>query len=146
MIKMIPKMIDRRIRLAFRKPMTAPTTQQALADLVNYSVHHEIRQGYTHRFITLMFVTVGERVFCRRYTYNEPSWYSAFLDDPEGQVKLDKTVVDVMGAVPEDLDEINPKVNEAYAKALKKLGASHMLAGATEPRALASTFELKLNV
>ena len=121
-----------------------PTTQQQLADLVNHSVRHEIRAGYTHRFITLLFVTVNERVFCRRYTYREPSWYSAFAKDPAGQVKLDKTVVDIIGRIPPDLDSINPQVNKAYEAKLKQLGASYMLDGAIEPRAQASTFELLL--
>ena len=123
-----------------------PQTQQELAELVNYALGHKIRQGYSHRFITLLFVTVGERVFCRRYSYNEPSWYSAFADEPEGQLQLDKTIVNIKGAVPDDLDEINSEVNKAYEAKLKKLGASYMLDGATEPRALASTFELVLNV
>ena len=83
-------------------------------------------------------------MFCRRYTYNEPSWYSAFVKDPAGQVKLDKTIVDVNGRIPPDLDTINPQVNKAYEAKLKQLGASYMLDGAIEPRAQASTFELIL--
>ena len=134
----------RPIRMAMRGPMPHPKTQRELADLVNHSLKHEIRAGYTHRFITLMFVTVGERVFCRRYTYGEPSWHSVFRTDPAGQVKLDKTVVNIEARVPEDLDEVAPDVDRAYASALKKLGASFMLAGATEPRAQASTMEIRL--
>ncbi|MEM7130512.1 MAG: DUF2255 family protein [Chloroflexota bacterium] len=122
-----------------------PTTQQQFVDLVNDSVRHEIRAGYTHRFIRLLFVTVDERVFCRRYTYGEPSWYSAFAKDPAGQVKLDKTIVDILGQIPPVLDTINPEVNKAYEAKLKQLGASYMLDGAIEPRAQASTFELLLN-
>lgn len=124
--------------------MPHPNTQRELADLVDNSLKHEIRAGYTHRFITLMFVTVGERVFCRRYTYGEPSWHSVFQTDPAGQVKLDKTIVNIEARVPRDLDEIVPDVDQAYADALKKLGASYMLAGATEPRARLSTMEIRL--
>lgn len=142
--RMIFVFITGRIKLAFRRPAMIPTTQQQFADLVNHSVRHEIRAGYTHRFVTLLFVTVNERVFCRRYTYNEPSWYSAFAKDPAGQVKLDKTVVDIIGRIPPDLDTINPQVNKAYEAKLKQLGASYMLAGAIEARAQASTFELLL--
>ena len=91
-----------------------------------------------------MFVTVNDRVFCRRYTYGEPSWHSVFQTDPAGQVKLDKTVVNIEARVPQDLDEIGPDVDRAYADALKKLGASYMLAGATEPRARESTMEVRL--
>ena len=46
--------------------------------------------------------------------------------------------------MPQDLDEIVPDVDQAYADALKKLGASYMLAGATEPRARESTMEIRL--
>ena len=90
-----------------------------------------------------MFVTVGERVFCRRYTYGEPSWHSVFRTDPAGQVKLDKTVVNIEARVPHDLDEVVPHVDQAYADALKRLGASFMLAGATERRAQESTMEVR---
>ena len=124
--------------------MQHPKTQRDLADLVDNSQKHEIRAGYTHRFITLMFVTVGERVFCRRYSYGEPSWHSVFQTHPAGQVRLDKTVVKIEARVPQDLDEIVRHVDQAYADALKKLGASYMLAGATEPRARESTMEVSL--
>ncbi len=143
-LMMLFRMLMRQIQYLFRKPMTPPVTQTRFAEMVNHAVNHKIRQGHTHRFITLLFVTVDDRVFCRRYSYNEPSWYSAFLGDPEGQVMLDKTVVDISGSVPPDLDAINPKVNEAYRKKLEQLGALRLLSGATEARALASTFELKL--
>ena len=134
----------RPIRIAMRGPMPHPTTQRELADLVDNSLKHEIRAGYTHRFITLMFVTVGGRVFCRRYTYGEPSWHSVFQTDPAGQVELDKTVVNIEARVPQDLDEIVPDVDQAYADALKRLGAGYMLAGGTALRARESTMEIRL--
>lgn len=117
-------------------------TKQQVADLVNDTRHHQIRQGHTHRFIDLMFVAVGQRIFCRRYTYSEPSWRTAFINDPVGQIKLGGTTVDVKGFIPEDLEEINPLVNRAYEKALQKLGASYLLSGAIETRAQASTMEM----
>ena len=128
-----------------------PTTQEQFAELVNDTqpiagrTRHRIRAGYEHRFIDLMFVTVGDRAFCRRYTYGEPSWHSAFAGDPEGQVMLDETVIDVLGRVPNDLEQINPQVNEAYRVALEQVGASYMVDGAIEPRAMASTIELTVN-
>lgn len=144
----IPKLIARQafqpLRLALRKPVQHPETQAELAALVNHSLKHEIRAGYTHRFITLMFVTVGERVFCRRYQYTEPSWYSVFLDDPAGQIQLDKTIVNIEAQIPQDMEEIIPAVDQAYADALKKLGARFLLKGAIEPRAQQSTIEITL--
>lgn len=117
-------------------------TKQEVADLVNHSMHHQIRQGHTHRFIDLMFVAVDERIFCRRYTYSEPSWRTAFIQDQAGQIKLDRTIVNVQGIIPEDLDEINTLVDQAYADALEQRGASYLLPGATDSRALASTMEM----
>lgn len=92
-----------------------------------------------------MFVTVGERVFCRRYSYGEPSWHTVFQANPEGQIKLDKTVVNIEAGVPADLSDILPAVNQAYADTLKQFGARFLLKGAVEPRAQQSTMELTLS-
>lgn len=134
----------RPIRLALRSPTPHPKTQGELADLVRSSLTHEIRAGFSHRFITILFVTVGQRVFCRRYTYGDPSWRSVFLANPAGQITLDKTVVNIEARVPQDLDDIIPAIDQAYAATLKQLGASFMLAGAIESRAQESTMELTL--
>lgn len=89
-----------------------------------------------------MFVTVDDRVFCRRYTYSEPSWRTVFLEDPDGQVRLDGVTVDIEARVPTDLDDINLSVNQAYVRALERLGVPSMTAGATNARAMASTMEI----
>ena len=135
----------RPLRVAFRSTLEHPATQAQMAELVKTSLRHEIRAGYTHRFITLMFVTVGERVFCRRYSYGEPSWHSVFRNNPEGQIKADKTIVNIEAHVPHDLDEIISLVDQAYADKLRLLGARFMLPGAIEPRAQQSTLELTLS-
>lgn len=132
------------LRLVMRKAATHPETSQEMADMVNSSISHKIRAGFTHRFIPLLFVTVGDRVFCRRYSYNEPSWHSAFRADPAGQIKLDKTVINIESQLPDDMDDIISDVDQAYADKLKKLGARFLLAGAVEERAQQSTMELKL--
>ena len=142
--KLVMNQALRPLRLAFRKPIEPPQTQKKLAEMVNHAVVHEIRAGYTHRFITLLFVTVDDRVFCRRYSYNEPSWHSAFRSDSAGQVKLDKTIVNIAATVPEDMETIIPEVDKAYADKLKKFGARFLLMGAVEPRAQESTLELFL--
>ncbi len=83
--------------------------------------------------------------FCRRYSYGEPSWHSAFRSDSSGQIKLDKTIVNIDGRIPRDLEEIKSAVDEAYDHKLKNLGARFMLNGAIEPRAQQSTMELTLS-
>ena len=144
----LPKLIGQQtiqpLRLALRRPLAHPSTQRDMAEMVNGALSHKIRAGFNHRFITLLFVTVGDRVFCRRYNYNEPSWYSAFQSDSKGQIKLDKTIVNIEARIPNDLDAIIVAVDEAYAAKLKQLGASFMLAGAVEPRVQESTVELLL--
>ena len=132
------------LRLMLREPLDYPKTQVELAALVDNALTHEIRAGFAHRFITLLFVTVGERVFCRRYRYTEPSWHSVFRTDPAGQIRLDKTVVNITAQVPDDLGDILPAIDASYAARLKQLGARFLLEGAVEPRARESTLELTL--
>ena len=144
----IPKLVMTQaikpLRLMLRQPLPYPGTQAELAVLVNTALRNEIRAGFTHRFINLLFVTVGGRVFCRRYQYTEPSWHSAFLADSDGQIKLDKTIVNITAQVPDDLADILPAIDASYAAKLKQLGARFLLEGAVEARAQASTLELKL--
>ncbi|WP_170334944.1 hypothetical protein [Ruegeria arenilitoris] len=121
-----------------------PETQEELARLVERTFQHEIRAGYEHRFIRLMFVTVGERVFCRQYQFSQHSWRDVFLRNPEGQIRMDKTVVNIEASEPEDYDHTIPAVDQAYADTLRKIGASFLLAGAVTPRAQRSTMEITL--
>ena len=55
----LPKLLIRQaiqpLRLALRKSTTLPDTQQELAELVNHSLKHQIRAGFTHRFIDILF-------------------------------------------------------------------------------------------
>ena len=120
------------------------TTQQQLAHLVNQTGSHQIRAGDKHRFIASSFVTVGDRIFCRRYGFGEPSWYSAFADDSEGQIRLDRTYVDIYGAVPADLETINTEVNQAYFDKLERLGANSWRSWVQDPKVMASTLEITL--
>lgn len=132
------------LRLACRRTEKQPGSQAQFAALVRHALRHEIRAGFEHRFITLLFVTVQERVFCRRYAYGEPSWHSVFLADARGQVKLDKTIVGIEARIPDDLGEILPSIDAAYEAKLKQFGARFMLAGAVAPQAQQSTLEIFL--
>ena len=118
------------------------TTQANLAEQTRSSVSHKIRAGTSHRFIDTSFVTVGDRVFCRRYSFGEPSWHSAFLADPTGQMSLDGNVHDVFGRPPADLDEIVDDINEAYFRKLKAQGAESWFSWVRDPRVMQSTLEL----
>lgn len=132
------------IKRALFKAAPAPSTQVELARLVEKTFHHEIRAGYEHRFIRLMFVTVGDRVFCRQYQFGARSWRDVFLSNPEGQVRLDGTVANINAHDPKDYDQIIPAVDQAYADALRRIGAGFLLSGSIEPRAQRSTMEISL--
>lgn len=144
----VPKLLFKQaiqpVRLSMRQELPHPSTQLELANLVNSSLRHGIRAGFTHRFINLLFVTVGDRVFCRRYSFNEPSWHSAFRGNPSGQIKLDKTIVNISACIPQDLEDIIPAVDQAYAAKLKQLGARFLLQNAVALRSQRSTIELTL--
>jgi hypothetical protein len=132
------------VKRALFKAAPTPSTQAGLARLVDKTFHHEIRAGFEHRFIRLMFVTTGDRVFCRQYQFGARSWRDVFLSNPEGQVRLDNTVANIVAHELEDYDQIIPAVDQAYADALRKIGASFLLAGGIEPRSQKSTMEIFL--
>lgn len=79
---------------------------------------HQIRVGKTHRFIDITIVSIENRFFVRRYKFGNKSWYEAFIDNPEGQMKIGDTIVDVQGRIPKDLEKVNPLVNKAYRNLL----------------------------
>lgn len=85
-----------------------------VAKLVAETETPQIRAGHEHRFIDIWIVTVGERLFCRQYDFSERSWYHAFLEDPAGAIKIGETIIPIEGRIPEDLDDIQAAINQAY--------------------------------
>jgi len=87
-----------------------------LSKLINSKWVHQIRAGKHHRFVDISIVEADGRFFVRQYKFGKCSWYDAFLKNPDGAIKIKDTIIPIDGIVPEDLDEINPKVNNAYFK------------------------------
>lgn len=92
-------------------------TIKELEKLVQSKRVSQIRCG-DHRFIDITIVATEGRFFVRQYKFGKKSWYDAFLVNPDGQMKVGDSVVDIEGVIPKDLDEVNPKVNKAYFKLL----------------------------
>lgn len=98
-------------------------TLNQLIELVDGNKVHHIRCG-DHRFIDITIVQTEGRFFVRQYKFGKRSWYHAFLDNPSkngkpnGAMKAGDIEVPVIGKVPDDLDNINPKINKAYFKLL----------------------------
>lgn len=114
---------------------------QDLAKLVMGKKVHQIRAGRTHRFIDITIVSTEDRFFVRQYKFGKKSWYDAFLANPDGQMKIGDTIIDIDGVKPADLDEVNPKVNKAYKKLLGLMYPAMRLTYDTKKHE-ASTLEL----
>lgn len=95
-------------------------THQEMIKHVNRAWVSQIRCG-SHNFIDITIVQTDGRFFVRQYKFNERSWYNAFLNNPEGEMKLSDTVIPVKGIVPSDLCEINKKINKAYFRKMNIL-------------------------
>ena len=91
-------------------------TIQELSKLINKKWMHQIRAGETHRFGDITIVATEGRFFVRQYKFGKKSWYDAFLENSSGAIKVNETIIPIDGVVPNDLDEVNPKVNKAYFK------------------------------
>ncbi|KXX69358.1 hypothetical protein [Flammeovirga sp. SJP92] len=92
-------------------------TIQEIIKRVDSKKVHQIRCG-DHRFIDITIVQTEGRFFVRQYKFGKRSWYDAFLEHPEGAMKLDDLIVPIKGVIPKDLETVNPKVNKAYFKLL----------------------------
>ncbi|WP_338395892.1 DUF2255 family protein [Fulvitalea axinellae] len=115
--------------------------KEELIEFVNSHKVHQIRAGDKHRFVDITIVESDGRFFVRQYKFGKRSWYDAFLDTPEGEIKYKDIVIPVRGEIPEDLDSINQRITKAYSK---KLGLIYhiMRLGFDRKRHEASTLEL----
>ncbi|WP_281615325.1 hypothetical protein [Flammeovirga sp. SubArs3] len=115
-------------------------TIQDIAKKVNSSWVHQIRCG-EHRFVDITIVEAEGRFFVRQYKFGKRSWRDAFLDHPDGAMKVGDTEVLIKGVVPENLEEVNKLVNKAY---FKKMNIMYWLMRLTYSRKKheASTLEL----
>ena len=87
-----------------------------ISKLVNAHRVHQIRSGTTHRFVDISIVEAQGRFFVRQYKFGKDSWYSAFLNEPNGEMKCGETIITIKGEVPKDLDVINKSVTRAFWK------------------------------
>lgn len=113
---------------------------QDLEKIVQGQKVHQIRCG-DHRFIDITIVATDGRFFVRQYKFGKRSWYDAFLENSDGAMKIGDTIVPIVGVVPADLDEVNPKVNKAYRKLLGLMYPAMRLTYDTKKHE-ASTLEL----
>ena len=119
-------------------------TKRDILELVDETEMPQIRAGETHRFNDIWIVMVEGRLFCRQYDFAERSWYQAFRRDPRGAIKCGDKVIRVRGVVPDDLDDLNPRINEAYLEKYAKRFTTYprYAREMTGPRFMQRTLEL----
>ncbi len=89
-------------------------TKKEILDLVYNTETPQIKAGETHQFNDIWIVTTEDRLFCRQYAFGEKSWYHAFLNNENGFFKCGEKIIKIKASVPNDLETINPKINESY--------------------------------
>ena len=87
-----------------------------ISQLINALRVHQIRAGTKHKFVDISIVESQGRFFVRQYKFGDNSWRQAFDRTPEGEIKCGKTVIKIIGRVPDDLAVINDSVTKAFKK------------------------------
>lgn len=123
-------------------------TKEEIIQQIHETKTCQIKAGETHRFNDIWLVVAEGRIFCRQYSFSERSWRTEFLKNPDGYIKCGELICKVKAIIPEDLETINPKVNEAYIeKYVERLNYYPQIAReATGEKFQKSTMELILEV
>lgn len=75
----------------------------------------EIKAGNDREtFLEIWMVTVNDRIFARSWGFAERSWYNTFLKDNSGQIKCGEEVFNIKAQIPNDLNELEEQINQAY--------------------------------
>jgi len=94
------------------------------------------------RFTGIWMVEIGGRIFGCSYYGAERSWYTAFLDGNDGDIKCGKEVVPVKGVKPADINNITEAINTAYEKKyLVRESNKKWIEGFREPERVARIME-----
>ena len=119
-------------------------TKEEIIRLVNDTENPLIKAGEKHNFNYIWIVVTEGRLFCRQYDFSERSWYSTFLNNPNGYIKCGDTIIKVKGIIPKDLNQINHNINKSYIEkyANRFNSMSHYAIEMTEARFMEKTIEL----
>ena len=91
-------------------------TQKAL-DFIKSSNLIGLKAGHEREtFLEIWMVVVDNRIFARSWGFAERSWYNYFLNDSSGEIKCGDEVFQIEAVVPDNDDEFNEKISEAYLK------------------------------
>jgi hypothetical protein len=92
-------------------------------------------------FLNIWMVTVDDRVFARSWNKSARSWFTAFIQSGEGQIKYGDQVIDVKGKKLEDAPELNELINAAYLHKYNQEGNVIYAQGISQPEYADYTME-----
>ena len=115
------------------------------AEFFNHLETHnytEIKGGITRTtFLEIWVVAVGDRVFARSWNKSAHSWFTAFLETGNGQLKFGDTIIDVSGIKVQPRLAIHKSINEAYRNRYTEKENTYYVNGITQPEYEAYTME-----
>lgn len=92
-------------------------------------------------FLEIWMVTVDKRIFARSWGFAEKSWYNTFLKDENGQIQCGDQIFNIKAKIPDDLDDLNDKINKAYLDKYNSGENSFYAIGITEQNHVEKTME-----
>lgn len=116
---------------------------KALVKCIKETQITSIRVGKgREKFTGIWMVVVKDRIFGRSYYGAERSWYTAFLNGDNGDLRCVKEILPVKGVIPSDIDAITNSINKAYEKKYMVKGFNRKwVDGLCEPERVARTME-----
>ena len=116
---------------------------KAFLKCINETQITSVRAGKGRdKFTGIWMVVVKDRIFGRSYYGTERSWYTALLNEGNGDIKCGKEIIAVKGLLPKDINSINNAINKAYGeKYLIKAYNKKWVDGLAEPERVARTME-----
>ncbi len=83
-------------------------------DYINSHTLIEIKGGTSREtFLEIWMVSVGQRVFARSWRMSHRSWFTEFVENHVGQIKLGDDIFNVKGQQLLD-PEMNRSIDQAY--------------------------------
>jgi hypothetical protein len=91
-------------------------------------------------FLDIWMVQVEGRVFARSWGKSTKSWFTTFLEQPEGEIKYGETILPI-SALPCTDEAMNLKINQAYLARYQTPENLPYAQGISQPEYAAYTME-----
>ena len=92
-------------------------------------------KGGTNResFLQIWMVQVNHRVFARSWNKSKRSWFTAFVQEGEGEIKYGNKILKVKGKQLLDEPEMTLQINERYLQKYNQPENIYYSQGITQP-------------